>query len=350
MGRAPSGRPTSFDIAYRAGVSQPTVSRALRGDKSVSPQTRARIEAIAAELNYTVDKNASSLRSQRSNTIALLFFEDPTPDESMINPFFLAMLGSITRACADRGLDLLISFQKMEDDWHVRYQDSHRADGLILLGYGDYTLYRERLDQLERQGTHFTRWGSVSSDASGLTVGTDNRAAGQLAAEHLMANGRRRIAFVGNADEHYPEFEGRYNGFCDALRAQGIACEPSLQFDAITTEEAGHAATRALIASGRAFDAIFAASDLIAIGAMRALAEANIAVPDAVAVIGFDDIPAACLTTPPLSTMMQDISGAGRALVETLLAQIEGRDLPPRKLPARLVVRGSTGHPVPTAA
>ena len=145
MGRTPSGRPTSFDIAYRAGVSQPTVSRALRGDKSVSAKTRARIEAIAAELNYTVDKNASSLRSQRSNTIALLFFEDPTPDESMINPFFLAMLGSITRACADRGLDLLISFQKMEDDWHVRYQDSHRADGLILLGYGDYTLYRERL-------------------------------------------------------------------------------------------------------------------------------------------------------------------------------------------------------------
>ena len=157
MGRTPSGRPTSFDIAYRAGVSQPTVSRALRGDKSVSAQTRARIEAIAAELNYTVDKNASSLRSQRSNTIALLFFEDPTPDESMINPFFLAMLGSITRACADRGLDLLISFQKMEDDWHVRYQDSHRADGLILLGYGDYTQYRERMEQLGRQGTHFAR-------------------------------------------------------------------------------------------------------------------------------------------------------------------------------------------------
>ena len=141
MGRKPTGRPTSFDIAYAAGVSQPTVSRALRGDRSVSEQTRQKIQQIARDLNYTVDKNASSLRSQRSNTIALLFFEDPTPDESMINPFFLAMLGSITRACADRGLDLLISFQRMEDDWHVKYQDSHRADGLILLGYGDYTTY-----------------------------------------------------------------------------------------------------------------------------------------------------------------------------------------------------------------
>ena len=342
MGRTPSGRPTSFDIAYRAGVSQPTVSRALRGDKSVSAQTRARIEAIAAELNYTVDKNASSLRSQRSNTIALLFFEDPTPDESMINPFFLAMLGSITRACADRGLDLLISFQKMEDDWHVRYQDSHRADGLILLGYGDYTLYRKRLDQLERQGTHFARWGSVSSDASGVTVGTDNHAAGRLAGEHLIAAGRRRIAFLGHADEHYPEFRGRFLGLCEAMEKAGIAPDSALQADAITTEKAGHDAARSLISSGADFDAIFAASDLIAIGAMRALAGTGRGVPGDIAVVGFDDIPASSLTTPPLTTVMQDIGGAGRALVETLLAQIEGRDLPPRKLPGRLIVRGSS--------
>ena len=97
MGRLPSAKPTSFDIAYLAGVSQPTVSRALRGSKSVSAATRANIERIARELNYTVDKNASSLRSQRTHTLALLFFEDPNPDESMINPFFLSMLGSITR-------------------------------------------------------------------------------------------------------------------------------------------------------------------------------------------------------------------------------------------------------------
>ncbi|WP_370191294.1 LacI family DNA-binding transcriptional regulator [Qipengyuania sp.] len=341
MGRKPTGRPTSFDIAYAAGVSQPTVSRALRGDKSVSAKTRARIEEIARDLNYTVDKNASSLRSQRSNTIALLFFEDPTPDESMINPFFLAMLGSITRACADRGLDLLISFQRMEDDWHVQYQDSHRADGLILLGYGDYTKYRERMEQLARQGTHFTRWGSVSSDASGVTVGTDNVAAGRLAGEHLIERGRRRIAFLGHADDHYPEFAGRYRGLTEALHDAGIDCVQ--QFDALTTEEEGHAAARALIDSGREFDAIFAASDLIAIGAMRALAEAGQAVPQDVAVVGFDDIPAANLTTPPLTTVMQDIRQAGQALVESLLAQIEGREVPPRKLPGRLVVRGSTG-------
>jgi DNA-binding LacI/PurR family transcriptional regulator len=342
MGRKPTGRPTSFDIAYAAGVSQPTVSRALRGDRSVSMATRERIKQIARDLNYTVDKNASSLRSQRSNTIALLFFEDPTPDQSMINPFFLAMLGSITRACADRGLDLLISFQRMEDDWHVQYQDSHRADGLILLGYGDYTLYRERLDQLKRQGTHFARWGSVSSDSDGLTVGTDNFAAGRLAGRHLVESGRSRVAFLGGADEHCPEFESRYAGLCNALREAGIDPDLSLQYDAITTEEAGHTAAQELLSSGKAFDAIFAASDLIAIGAMRALAEAGLKVPDDVAVVGFDDIPAASLTTPPLTTVMQDIRGAGEALVETLLAQVEDRDLPVRRLPGKLIVRGSS--------
>ncbi|ANU07166.1 LacI family DNA-binding transcriptional regulator [Paraurantiacibacter namhicola] len=342
MGRKPSGRPTSFDIAYEAGVSQPTVSRALRGDPSVSEKTRERIREIARELNYTVDKNASSLRSQRSNTIALLFFEDETADESGINPFFLAMLGSITRACADRGLDLLISFQRMEDDWHTQYQDSHRADGLILLGYGDFSLYSKRLDQLVAQGTHFARWGSVRSDTTGGTIGSDNLGAGRLVAQHLLARGRRKIAFLGHADSHYPEFAHRYRGLCEGLEEAGIGAAQVPQFDAITTEAAGRDAARALISSGQEFDAIFAASDLIAIGAMQALADAGRKVPGDVAVVGFDDIPSASLTVPPLTTVSQDIRGAGKRLLETLLAKIEGETLPDARLPTQLVVRGTS--------
>ncbi|WP_324699137.1 LacI family DNA-binding transcriptional regulator [Novosphingobium aerophilum] len=346
MGRKPSNRPTSFDIAYRAGVSQPTVSRALRGSKAVSAATRARIEAIARELNYSVDKNASSLRSQRSNTIALLFFEEQTPDDSKINPFFLAMLGAITRQCANRGMDLLISFQKMEDDWHVRYQDSHRADGLILLGYGDYTLYESRLEQLVGQGTQFVRWGSVSEDNIGATVGSDNFGAGRLAGEHLIALGRKRIAFLGQADEHYPEFAERYRGLCTAMAEAGIACDPALQHDAISHEDLGESAMRALIEDGVEFDAVFAASDLIAIGAMRALAAAGRTIPGDVAVMGFDDLPAASMTNPPLTTVMQDLKGAGESLVETLVALIEDRPVPEATLGARLIARRSTLGPL----
>src|SRR4029434_4377632 len=96
------GKPTSIDIAYLAGVSQPTVSRALRGSPMVSEETRRRIESIAQQHTYKVDKNASTLRCQHSNTLALLLFEDPTPDDSQINPFFLAILGSIHRGAPTR--------------------------------------------------------------------------------------------------------------------------------------------------------------------------------------------------------------------------------------------------------
>lgn len=342
MGRQPSAKPTSFDIAYLAGVSQPTVSRALRGSKAVSAATRANIERIARELNYAVDKNASSLRSQRTHTLALLFFEDPTPDESMINPFFLSMLGSITRQCALRGYDLLISFQQMHNDWHVAYQDSHRSDGIILLGYGDYQLYRSKLEHLVEMGTKFVRWGSVSDDSIGFTVGSDNVGAGVQAGEHLIEIGRRKIAFLGDASDHAPEFQDRYAGLCQAMVAGGVMPDSALQQNAVSSEESGHAAAQALLASGRPFDAIFAASDLIAIGAMRALTEAGLRFPQDVAIIGFDDIPAASLTSPTLTTVMQDMKGAGELLVDALLRRIDDLSVEQSVLPTRLIKRRST--------
>lgn len=336
-------KPTSFDIAQLAGVSQPTVSRALRGEAGVNPATRLRIESIAKQLNYRVDKAASNLRTRHSQTLALLFFEDPTPDDSLINPFFLSMLGSIIRSCAEQDHDLLISFQQLSSDWHTDYEDSRKADGIILLGYGDYELYRERLKALEAAGTHFVRWGSVQSEADGLTVGCDNRGGGAEATRHLLQQGRRAIAFLGTASSHYPEFHDRYRGHAAELAAFGLSVRPALQVDAITTEESGAAAAQALLDSGEPFDAILAASDLIAIGAMRALQAAGKSIPEDVAVVGFDDIPAASLANPPLTTVMQDPRLAGRTLVETLIGRIRDRPVASALLPTRLVVRKSCG-------
>lgn len=336
-------RPTSFDIAQLAGVSQPTVSRALSGSRSVSDATRKRIEAIARQLNYTADKHASSLRRRQSNTLALLFFEDPTPDQSLINPFFLSMLGMITRTCALRGYDLLTSFQQMSSDWHVAYEDSHKADGIILLGYGDYEEYRTRLDMLIAQGTHFVRWGSVQPGEPGTVIGCDNHRGGADAVAHLIATGRRRIAFVGQASSHYPEFNDRYRGACAALAAAGLAAErPLLQVDALNTQQAGFDAISDLVSRGVAFDAVFAASDTIAIGVLAGLANAGLQVPGDVAVIGFDDIPAASLTHPPLTTIAQNYVTAGEVLVDTLLARIRNEPVTSVALPGRLVVRRST--------
>jgi len=341
MTAIPPGKVTSFDIAYLAGVSQPTVSRALRGDRAVSLATRERIERIARELNYAVDKNASSLRSQRSNTIALLFFEDPTPDAGHINPFFLTMLGSITQAASARGLDLLVSFQRMKDDWHTRYQDSHRADGLILLGYGDHMLYQERLEQLARQGTRFVRWGPTEGCGSSV-VGSDNYSAGRMVGEHLLAVGCRKVAFLGQADGSYPEFEARFLGLASALERGGAGTP--MQHDALNSEDEGYGAITALLDANLGFDAVFAGSDLIAIGAMRALADRGIAVPDQVAVVGFDNIPGAALTMPPLTTIVQDTARAAEALVEALVEQINTGEARGAVLPATLIVRNSTAR------
>ena len=341
--RSKKTRATSVDIAHRAGVSQATVSRVLRGSSLVNPETRERVLEAVRELNYKVDHRASSLRTQRSGTLALLLFEDPTPDDSHINPFFLSMLGSITRTCARLGQDLLVSFQQLSDDWHADYEDSKKADGLILLGYGDYLAYQPKLESLVQQGTHFVRWGSVLSDQHGVSIGCDNFQGGRLAGEHLIAAGRRRIAFLGGASSHWPEFLERYRGCDAALHAVGAAMDPALQVDAESSEEAGHAAAIELMERGRHFDAVFAGSDLIAIGAMRALIEHGRHVPWDVAVVGFDDIPMARFANPPLTTVFQDTSRAGELLVETLMKLVCDEPAESITLPTSLVVRRSSG-------
>lgn len=334
-------KPTSFDIAFLAGVSQPTVSRALRGSPVVSLETRKRIEEIARQLNYRVDKNASNLRSQHSNTLALLLFEDPTPDESQINPFFLSMLGSITRSCARQGYDLLISFQQLSGDFRQDYEDSRKADGIILLGYGDYEEYRPRLDKLVESGTHFVRWGPVLTDEPGVSIGSDNAQGSYDVTRHLIDRGRRRLAFFGHATTHYPEFFDRFRGYERAHLESATPLPQGLQVDAINLEESGFQAVKELQSRGVEFDAIVAASDLIAIGALRALQESGIDVPRKVSVVGFDDIPAASSTNPPLTTVMQDTRRAGELLVETLLRQIAGDPATNSVIPTRLVVRKS---------
>ncbi|MEE7546443.1 LacI family transcriptional regulator [Xanthomonas sp. Kuri4-1] len=336
------GKATSLDIAYLAGVSQPTVSRALRGSPMVNAETRKRILGIARELNYKVDKNASSLRLRNAGTLALLFFEDPTPDDSLINPFFHSMLGSITRACALHGYDLLVSFQQLSDDWQADYEDSHKADGIILLGYGDYLESRQRLQRLVEQGTHFVRWGAALPGQPGISIGSDNYQGGFDITAHLLDQGCRRIAFLGHASNHYPEFFERYRGHVDALRTHGLDAASALQHDAITTERSGYEACRALLDGGNRFDAVCAASDLIAIGAMRALREQGLQVPHDVAVTGFDDIPMAASVAPALTTVQQDTKQAGGLLVESVMALIRGEPAQGRTIPTRRVVRESS--------
>ena len=336
------GKATSLEVAHLAGVSQPTVSRALRGSPTVNEATRKRIQAIADELNYKVDRNASKLRAQHTDTLALLFFEDPTLDDSLINPFFLSMLGSITRACAIHGYDLLISFQQLSGNWLADYQDSKKADGIILLGYGDYLEYTSKLEQLIAQGTRFVRWGAVLP-GPGISIGCDNHEGGRCVTRHLFDIGRRRIAFLGNASDHYPEFLERYRGHVELLEEHGLTPSPALHVDAVSTERSGYEGIEALFGRGETFDAVCCASDLIAIGAMRALQERGMRIPDDVAITGFDDVPSASFANPALTTVQQDTKHAGQLLVESLLALIHDEPVDSQVMPVKLIVRKSTG-------
>jgi DNA-binding LacI/PurR family transcriptional regulator len=335
-------RPTSFDIAALAGVSQPTVSRALSGNPAVSDATRARVLAAAEQLNYKVDKNASGLRRRHSRTLALLFFEEGSDEGTAINPFYLSLLGPMVRRCAAHGYDLLISFQQLSSDWHVDYEDSRKADGIILLGYGDYLEYRPRLEQLIEKGAHFVRWGSGADGEPGATISSDNEQGGFEATSHLLQKGRRAIAFVGTATAGYPEFLHRWRGYCRALRAAGIDVDEKLCIDGDASEAAGRAAVGELIGRGTAFDAIFAASDVAAIGAMHALHDMGRRVPDDVAIVGFDDLPAASLSSPPLTSVTQDPHRAAEALVDSIIEAVELGGTANRVLPVRLTVRESS--------
>lgn len=335
--------PTSRDIADIAGVSQATVSRALRNSPLVRQETRDRIHAIARELNYFVNRNAAGLRTHQSNTIALLMFDDTSDDDSSQNLFLLSMLDNITRSAARYGYDVLISLQQLHDDWHIEYQASHRADGLILLGYGDYVEYREKLEALSKANTRFMIWGPVIEDQPGHSFGCDNDNGGYQATRHLASLGRKRIAFIGSTSRRSPELAARHDGYARALEESGLEHVSALLMTAQNSERQGYDAAAQLIDSGQDFDAIFAVTDLVAIGAMRALQDRGISVPVDVSVVGFDDMPLAAHVTPALTTVQQNAKLGADGLVQGLVGMIEGKPVSSSLMAPKLVIRKSCG-------
>ena len=335
--------PTSRDIAELAGVSQATVSRALRNSPLVRAETRERIQKIARDLNYFVNRNAARLRTQQSNTIALLLFDETEGVDAQINPFFLSMLGYISRAASGRGYDVLVSIQQLSDDWHIEYQASNRADGLILLGYGDYTTYREKLAALAEANTRFTIWGPTIGGEAGHSIGCDNVDGGYQATRHLLNNGRRRIALFGTTSQRSPELAARHDGYCKALREAGIEPDEQLKVDASSSDGEGYRAILELLERGVEFDAVFAVTDVIAIDAMRALEDNGYSIPGDAAIVGFDDMPLAAYVSPPLTTVRQDIRQAAEGLVRGIVGMIEGEPVESSLMAPSLVVRASCG-------
>ncbi|MEM8547348.1 MAG: LacI family DNA-binding transcriptional regulator [Pseudomonadota bacterium] len=337
--------PTSRDIADAAGVSQATVSRALRDSPLVRQETREHIQKIAQELGYSVNRNAASLRSQSSQTIALLLFDeaDGNKPEALINPFYLSMLSHITRAAAAFGYDVLVSLQELAADWHIEYQASYRADGLILLGYGDYESYQPKLDALTETNAQYVIWGPMIESQPGRSFGCDNETGGYLATQHLTRLGCQNIAFIGDTTRNSPELADRHRGYRNALEEAGHTYQVDLAVAAHNAEEQGFHAMNQLIDAGIPFDSVFAVTDLLAIGAIRALQARDLRVPEDIRVVGFDDIELAAYVSPALTTVRQNTAIAGEELVRRLVRLIEGQNVDSTQMQPELVVRDSCG-------
>ncbi len=331
---------TAFEIAKIAGVSQPTVSRALRGDKSVSEATRQRVIDVAAKMNYSVDLNASRLRTQRTNIIALVIICREGEDRANVNPFYLSLLGCIAAASADYGYGLIVSFQGGARPLISDFEDSRQADGVIVIGSGKNTDAWRHFANAGKQGKAIVGWTSPQAGMTSYT--SDNFEGGRIATEHLIQQGRRKIVFLGPVETQQSQFEERRHGYLAALRAHDIAPIIVPVVGEQTREKEAYDAVAALHKAETPFDAIFGANDFIALGAMQYLQECGVRIPDEVALVGFDGIRAGNFSNPVLSTIEQDYEAAGTLLVRNLVAMIKGQEPDTMTVPVHLMVRQSS--------
>jgi DNA-binding LacI/PurR family transcriptional regulator len=334
-------RPTSLDIAAQAGVSQSTVSRVINRSALVSDDVRRRVLDAAQQLHYKIDANARQLRSRRINTIALLVLEDMEDERSNINPFFLPMIGAIAQYAADKGFDLVFSLQREDNGWGAGYCLSRPAEGIIFLGSKNFETYAENFRGYNHSNDCWVVWGLDKAPDGTVCIASDNEGGAFSAVNHLLRSGRRRIAFIGNLHSPHWEFVERFAGYRRALRAAGIEIDSDLCVDSCLTLEDGAEAAARLMASGTAFDAVFAQTDMLAVGAMRYLLSRGVRIPQQVAVMGFDDLWIGRAVAPALSTVRQDTQNAGRLLVDRVAALIDGQKIESARIPTELALRDS---------
>ena len=328
---------TLTEVAEAAGVSLITASRALRGVGRVAKETRERVLAAAAQLDYTPDMIAQKMRGGNSSLIGVF-----------VNGFRSLVMHELLSAINDEarrlGFDLIVfNADHFDDARRAGTAEMLRklCDGLMLLlpDANDGLL-----DKLERAHAPCVLVGFAGRQVDRPVVLGSNRLAARAAVDHLLGLGHRRIAFIAGTS-YTGQSEERQRGYEDALRAAGIAPEPSYQRQGDFNDPSGFAETQALLALSDPPTAIFAANDAMAFGALDAVSAAGLKVPDDVSVVGFDDVIRAAVVHPKLTTVRQPLHEiAVRAVAELVAAIRGGRAEGLRiELPARLVVRESTG-------
>lgn len=333
------------NIAERAGVSLATVSNVVNGYRPVAEQTRRRVQQAIDELGYTPNLSARHLRQGRTGLIALAIPE-------LTNPYFAELAEIAISEAAALGYTLVMESTDADPDTELALLGGsrrHVVDGLILS-----PVRIGRAEVLARAGTlPLVLIGEGVYDVPHDHIAIDNVAASRAAVAHLVALGRRRIAFIGvRGNDDRQSAQLRLRGYREALAQAGLAARPELI--AVTDRFGradGLAAMRQLLALADPPDAVFAYNDLIAIGAMHAAAEAGRRVPQDLAVIGIDDIEDGRYANPSLTTISPDKEAIARLAVHRLVDRIEGRpvrrpyDVQP---PFTMIVRQSTAGSAPT--
>ncbi|WDF72078.1 LacI family DNA-binding transcriptional regulator [Novosphingobium sp. KACC 22771] len=324
------------ELAELAGVSTGTVSRALAGSELISQATRERIQALAREYGFRPNVMARNLRIQKTGAIGVLIPLGHEAGQPISDPFFITMLGLLADKLTERGYDLLLSRVIPQDQgWLERVATSGRVDGLIVLGQSDQAA---TLDEAARDYRPLVVWGGHAEGQVHCSVGSDNHLGGQMAARHLIAQGCRRIAFLG--DPRALEMAQRLDGVQTALAQAGM--ERADVVPAHLVAELAYAdIARYLCDGAHRPDGIVAASDVIAMTALRALSEVGLSVPGDVRVVGYDNLPLSEHTVPSLTTISQDLVAGAEHLVDMLMRRIAGEDMQSVVMKPELVVRMS---------
>ncbi len=321
------------DIARLAGVSRPTVSRALGDSPLVNQETKDRIKEIAQRHGFIINRSAQNLRRKQTNTVAVIIDFPALPQERISDPFHFELLGNISNALANHGQDILLCSTQSAHSVPLGQLMAHKGvDGIIFIGQSGQ---KEELAALAEQGAPFVVWGAQSTRIPYCVVGSDNHRGGQLVAERFEKLGRKSALFIG--PRGHEEIEMRLNGFTKAW----VGNFQELAVQDLSFQTSRDALGLWLGKNKRAPEAIFAGSDTMAMGALAALKEAGISVPDECTVCGYDDSPAAIYHTPALTTVKQDTAEAANLLVDRLMKQIEGEPQTGALLNTEIVVRGT---------
>lgn len=330
---------TMKEIAQRAGVSKSTVSRALSGDPRVNEETRAKILKIAQELDYRPNILAQALAMKRTNMIGVMI---PKAPRSVADPFFLEFLGGIGDVATRMGFGLMLpAFRGTSTDEFREVFAGRRVDGVILT---EPETDDDRIDYLRRQGVPFVFQGDPRKAGEDISwVDVDNSEAAFAAVDHLLSLGHTRIASIAGEDK-LVSGTLRRSGYERAIHSRGIDLDPQLVAVGDFTESGGYKAAQILLERGIQFTAVFAANDLMAIGAIRCFKDQGISIPDDISVIGFDGTRLSKYVDPPLTTVQLPIAKLGEVAAELLIDGIRGKSENGREvvLPFQVLVRDST--------